>query len=99
MRNAQATWRDVDDRLADLVVTTILKIINEAPSRELTEVGFDWALYIALKRRWPDVGMRESVRWLREYIGVQYGTPGYDWTASAAESVAAEFTSQFGEAA
>lgn len=91
----------VSEVFADAIAKAIVKSIDSAgrDNRELTEIGFDWALVIALKRYWPDVGNRTAIRWLREYIGVPFGTEGYDWTVSAANTVAREYVENFGEAA
>lgn len=104
-RNEPEEQRPDDGRLSELfgsaIAESLIKSIEKADrdNLELTEVGFDWALAISLKRHWPDIDTQTAIRWLREYIGVPYGTAGYDWTVSAAREIAAQYAADFGEAA
>lgn len=95
-------WRPRPQSLQETVVNVVVNRLAEnferKPNQDLTEIGFDWALAFALKRYWPDIDTSTAIRWLREYIGVPYGTVGYTWTAAAANDVAREYAEQFGEA-
>lgn len=81
------------------VAASVVKAVTNDPDKPLSEIGFRWACAIALKQHWPDLDIRTASYWLTDYIGVPVGTPGYDWTYSAAQDLAREYVGQFGEAA
>jgi hypothetical protein len=89
------------DKFSDAVDGILYEIseknIDVTPDRGLSELGFHWCLFVALRRHWPDVDKHDSVNWLMAYIGVPYGTYGYDWTGGSAKYVAQEYAEQFGE--
>lgn len=86
------------EQLEKTLPSILMENFEKTPDRQLNEAGFNWALYLYLKKDWPDVGKYESVRWLREYLEVPYGDPEYSWTASAAKQLADEYVREFGEA-
>lgn len=89
----------LDDQLPSLVERVAFELCENKPDQDLTEVGFRWASYFALRKHWPDVDRVEAANSIAEYIGVKVGTSGYSWTYSAAQEVAKEYADQFGEAA
>lgn len=97
----QKVQQIVDPIIQDAVDNQILKAIERTlryhPNRELTKTGFDWALALALVKIWPGLDRRTATKWLKEYIGTQYGTTGYLWTAKAAGEIAAQYALEFGE--
>lgn len=95
----EAITKALDEQLPFIIEAELRKCFKEQPNKPLSEVGFNWALALALRDIWPDVPKREAVRWLREYIEVPYGHADYDWTAAAAAAIADEYTSEFGEVA
>jgi hypothetical protein len=89
--------RSIADMVDDAVASAVIKSVTCDPDRQLSDVGFKWACFIAMKRHWPDVTFQQAVDWLLEYIGVKVGTDGYDWSYSAAKRIAKEYAGQFGE--
>lgn len=103
----EAAEEVIRDRLPQILNREIPRIIEEClnkrfskePNLPLTEVGFAWAFHLALKRRWPGIDAKTATHWLHEYLDMPIGTDGYDWTPAAAEDLAREFVSEFGEVA
>ena len=91
--------RQIDRRMPAMIEEVLADLFRRKPDAHLTEVGFNWALYLSLRELWPCVSSIESVRWLREYIEIPYGTAGYDWTANAAKLIASEYVNEVGEIA
>lgn len=88
---------ELDKYLRRELPKIMMKTFERTPKQDLTELGFNWALALYLQDIWPDVDMRDAVRWLREYIGVPYGHKDYAWNAAAAKLIAFEYASDFGE--
>lgn len=93
----QAVDKFSKDTLPGLVEDALIKNFKANPNRQLQEGWFNLSLAYCLKQHWPDVDGTTAIRWLRDYIGARYGNPRYDWTYSAAESVAREYAQTFGE--
>lgn len=91
--------KEIDKQLPAITTDIIIKSIKSNPDRQLSDAGFGWALAIALQEHWPDLDRMTAVRWLREYVEVPTGTTGYDWSYSAAKSLAAQYVAEFGELA
>ncbi|MBP2560805.1 hypothetical protein J2857_003574 [Neorhizobium galegae] len=89
----------IDDCLPSLAEEVLTKKFEREPDLELTNAGFGWALSIALRKHWPDLDGETASRWLREYIAVPHGRKGYTWTYATACEIAAQYVSDFGEAA
>lgn len=89
----------IDDRLPALLEEIMTDKFEREPNLELTNAGFGWALSIALRKHWPDIDRGTAARWLWEYVGVPHGRKGYEWTYAAAQEIAAQYVSDFGEAA
>ncbi|MBS0257223.1 MAG: hypothetical protein JSR13_05845 [Proteobacteria bacterium] len=85
------------DTLPSLVEGALIKNFKASPNSYLPEGWFNLCLAYCLKTHWPDVDEKTAIRWLREYIGVRHGSPGYEWTYASAEIVASEYAMQFGE--
>lgn len=88
----------IDDELPGLVEKIITEKYEKQPNLELTEVGFSWALSIALRKHWPQMDNKTASRWLWDYVGVPFGAKGYKWTYSGAKELASEYVQEFGEA-
>lgn len=84
--------------LADAIADGIVRSIISKPKRQLSEHGWRLACVFALRQHWPDVDIQTAADWLTEYSGAKFGTPGYDWSYSAAETLAAAYVSEHGEA-
>lgn len=91
--------RQLDKQLPGIIRGMLADKFAKEPDRELSKIGFNWALALAIKKHWPDIPDYEAVRWLREYVGVPHGHPDYVWTARAADELAAEYVAEFGEPA
>ena len=89
--------KELDRRLPGIIEEILADRFKNRPDDPLSEVGFNWALALALREKWPAVPKQEAVRWLREYIEVPYGHKDYDWTPSAAKLIANEYVNEFGE--
>jgi len=89
--------RSLADMVDDAVASAVVKSVTGDPDRQLSDVGFKWGCFIAMKQHWPDVTFQQAVDWLLEYIGVKIGTDGYDWSYAAAQCLAKEYVFQFGE--
>lgn len=92
-----AIFEKVEADLPNIVHGRLVENFRAQPDQQLPAGWFDLCLAHCLKQHWPDVDDDTAVRWLREYIGVKHGTRGYDWSYSAAEAVANEYASTFGE--
>lgn len=89
----------VDERLPSLIEEIMTAKFEREPNVNLTNAGFGWALSIALRKHWPNLDGKTAARWLWDYIDVPYGSKGYVWTYAAAREIAAQYVSDFGEAA
>lgn len=89
----------IDDKLPDLVSKVITEKYEADPNQPLTELGFSWALSIALRKHWPQVDGKTAARWLWEYIDVPFGAKGYRWTYAGAQELALQYVQEFGEVA
>lgn len=87
----------VDRRLPEILEAHMAKRFAEEPHLDLTEVGFSWAFYLALKKRWPGIVRRDSDQWLHDYIDAPIGSAGYDWTPAAASGLASSYADEYGE--
>lgn len=67
------------------------------PNRELSALGFSWALILAFEDAWPDLDRQSAISCARDCLEVPYGTPGYDWSASAARELVNEYVCTYGE--
>lgn len=93
----KAIQKVLDERLPSLIEEIMEKKFRENPDMPLSEVGFNWALYLALKKHWADIDGASAVKWLREYIDVPYGHPDYFWTPAAANLIASEYVMECGD--
>ena len=89
--------RLLDEKLPPIIDGIAASVFAARPDAELTEVGFNMALSLALRAHWPNIGRSEAACWLREYAGVPFGTDGYDWTPRAAKTIAAAYVSDFSD--
>ncbi|MBY3434799.1 hypothetical protein [Rhizobium laguerreae] len=96
---SQSVERCLDERLPAIIEDVLAKKFKERPDQPLSEVGFNWALALALRSYWPEVSNKEAVRWLRDYIEVPHGHPDYCWSPSAAQTIASEYVNEVGEIA
>lgn len=96
---AETISKALDEIMPAMIDAQMRKSFKDRPNQPLTEVGFNWALALALRDIWPDVSNKEAVKWLREYIEVPYGHKDHDWTAAAAETIAREYANEVGEVA
>lgn len=90
----------IADQLPGVVHGIIRESVTRDPKRQLTEVGFGWALAIALQKHWPDISALDASRDLWGYLAmakIDFGDPAYDWSYSAAEEIAREYAEAFGE--
>ncbi len=67
------------------------------PDAVLSKPGFEIAFAFALGRHWPGMSADKCRGWLWDYLGVEYGDSDYVWSARAAEELAQEYISDFGE--
>ena len=92
---------EIDKVLDRLLPTAIERSVTDLfaskPNEPLTECGFAWAFYIAMKSKWPDVDLRTASAWLWDYIDAPVGAPGYAWTPVAARDLAFSYIEEFGE--
>lgn len=85
------------ERLEPIIVRIAAKRFAETPDAELTEAGFNLALGIALRKHWPHVSRHQATLWLLDYLGVPFGAAGYIWTPAAADDLARQYVTEFGE--
>jgi hypothetical protein len=89
---------ELDRVLPGMTEAYMKKRFKDRPNEPLSPIGFTWAFVFELERWWKGVPRKEAAKWLREYMDVPIGTEGYIWTAAAAEELAREYASEFGEA-
>lgn len=89
--------RAVDGVINERIEAHIARVLARETDAQLTEVGFGLAFYLALREIWPGVDRRTAVAWARDYIGVPFCSPGYDWSPRAAKELATAYAQDFGE--
>lgn len=92
----------LDRELPGIIERHMVKRFSEDRDLELTEIGFEWAMMLALRKRWPDLDRKTAAKWMREYVafsGMAFGDPDYEWTPRAADELAQHYVDEFGEAA
>lgn len=95
----QTVAKVVDEKLPTLVEKIITEKHEREPNLPLTEIGFSWALSIALRKHWPNLDGKTASRWLWDYIDVPFGAKGYRWSYAGAQELALQYVQEFGEAA
>lgn len=85
-------------RLPAMIEDFLGKRFEAEPSLSLTPVGFSWAFFLAMKRRWPSVTRGETDIWGQEYLDAPFGADGFEWTPATAEELARAYAQDFGEA-
>lgn len=67
------------------------------PHAPLTRIGFLWALVLAFEATWPDLDRKSAISCANDCLEIPVGTPGYDWSASAANELVREYVAEHGE--
>jgi len=88
-----------DRILPGMVERAILEKFRSEPNRQLSELGFNWALALSLKEFWPEMSVADAVSSLRSYIDTPHGHSDYDWSFNAAREIAREYVNEVGEVA
>jgi hypothetical protein len=73
------------------------RLLNDVSGKQLSEVGFLWALVLNFEKHWPGIDRPSSVSCAKDCLEVPYGTQGYDWSAQAAAELVKEYVSEHGE--
>lgn len=85
--------------LPSLVESCLASSFRRNPHKQLTKVGFMWALALYFENSWPDMGRANAISCARDCLEVPHGTPGYDWSAASAKEMVEEYVAAYGEAA
>ncbi|WP_370194415.1 MULTISPECIES: hypothetical protein [Aurantimonas] len=87
----------IEARLPAMIESHLSRRFAEAPNLPLTNTGFRWAFFLALRSHWPDIDLATSSRWLADYIGGETIGSDAEQTPSAAAIIARDYVDEFGE--
>lgn len=89
--------KELDRQLPKLVETILREKFKREPHKQLSRIGFTWALVLGFEDVWPEIGRAGATSCANDCLEIPYGTAGYDWSAAGANELVRDYVSAFGE--
>jgi hypothetical protein len=96
-RLASIVSNELDRVLPNIVEKILMEKFEAHPTKQLSAVGFTWALVLYFEKSWPDMGRSYSIACAHDCLEGMGGPSDYDWSASAAKELVAYYVAEHGE--